>query len=70
MRYSVVEPSALTQSAETAAIVEFPAPIHASNVMLVDPKSGAPTRTRRRIDDDGTKERISVKSGDAIPRAR
>jgi large subunit ribosomal protein L24 len=55
---------------EQSGIVEFPAPIHASNVMLVDPRSGAPTRTRRRIDDDGTKERISVKSGDAIPRAR
>jgi len=55
---------------EQSGIVEFPAPIHASNVMLVDPKSGAPTRTRRRIDDDGTKERISVKSGDAIPRTR
>jgi large subunit ribosomal protein L24 len=55
---------------EQSGIVEFPAPIHASNVMLVDPKSGAPTRTRRRIYDDGTKERISVKSGDAIPRAR
>jgi large subunit ribosomal protein L24 len=55
---------------EQTGIVEFHAPIHASNVMLVDPRSGAPTRTRRRIDDDGTKERISVKSGDAIPRAR
>ena len=30
----------------------------------------ADARTRRRIDEDGTKERISVKSGDAIPRAR
>jgi hypothetical protein len=38
--------------------------------MLLDPKSDEPTRTRRRIDADGTKERISVKSGDAIPRAR
>ena len=38
--------------------------------MLLDPKSGEPTRTRRRIDDDGTKERISVKSGEAIPRVR
>jgi large subunit ribosomal protein L24 len=55
---------------EQSGIVEFPAPIHASNVMLLDPKSGNPTRTRRRIDDDGTKERISVKSGDAIPRVR
>ena len=55
---------------EQSGIVEFPAPIHSSNVMLLDPKSGNPTRTRRRIDEDGTKERISVKSGDAIPRVR
>jgi large subunit ribosomal protein L24 len=55
---------------EQSGIVEFPAPIHSSNVMLLDPKSGTPTRTRRRIDEDGTKERISVKSGDAIPRVR
>jgi large subunit ribosomal protein L24 len=55
---------------EQSGIVDFPAPIHASNVMLLDPKSGNPTRTRRQIDEDGTKERISVKSGDAIPRAR
>ena len=52
---------------EQSAIVEMPAPVHASNVMLVDPKSGVPTRTRVRLDEDGTKERISVKSGDAIP---
>src|ERR687893_2950056 len=55
---------------EQSGIIEMPAPVHASNVMLLDPKSGAPTRTRRRIDDDGTKERISAKSGDAIPRTR
>jgi large subunit ribosomal protein L24 len=55
---------------EQSGIVDFPAPIHASNVMLLDPKSGNPTRTRRQIDEDGTKERISVKSGEAIPRAR
>jgi large subunit ribosomal protein L24 len=55
---------------EESGIVDFPAPIHASNVMLLDPKSGDPTRTRRRIDDDGTKERIAVKSGEAIPRSR
>ncbi len=55
---------------EQSAIVDFPAPIHVSNVMLLDPKSGEPTRVRARIDEDGTKERISVKSGDAIPRAR
>ena len=55
---------------EQSGIVDFPAPIHASNVMLVDPKSGEPTRTRRQIDEDGTKERIAVKSGEAIPRIR
>src|ERR1044072_4664526 len=55
---------------EQSGIIEKPAPIHASNVMLLDPKSGAPTRVRRRIDDDGTKERISIKSGDAVPRSR
>jgi large subunit ribosomal protein L24 len=54
---------------EQSGIVDFPAPIHASNVMLVDAKGDA-TRTRRQIDEDGTKERISVKNGDAIPRAR
>jgi large subunit ribosomal protein L24 len=55
---------------EQSGIVEMPAPVHASNVMLLDPKSGAPTRTKRRIDEDGTKERLSVKSGEAIPRTR
>jgi len=55
---------------EQSGIVDFPAPIHASNVMLLDPKSGAPTRVRKQLDEDGTKERISVKSGDAIPRVR
>jgi large subunit ribosomal protein L24 len=55
---------------EQSGIVDFPAPIHASNVMLLDPTEGTPTRTRRRIDEDGTKERIGVKSGEAIPRAR
>jgi large subunit ribosomal protein L24 len=55
---------------EQGGIVSFEAPIHASNVMLIDPKSDAPTRTRRRVDADGTKERLSVKSGEAIPRVR
>ena len=55
---------------EQSQIMEMPAPVHHSNVMLLDPKEGTPTRVRRRIDDDGTKERIAVKSGDAIPRNR
>jgi large subunit ribosomal protein L24 len=55
---------------EQSGIIEMPAPIHHSNVMLLDPKEGNPTRTRRRIDEDGTKERLAVKSGQAIPRTR
>jgi large subunit ribosomal protein L24 len=55
---------------EQSQIMEMPAPVHHSNVMLLDPKSGEPTRVRRRIDDDGTKERISAKSGDALPRSK
>jgi large subunit ribosomal protein L24 len=53
---------------EQGGIREKEAPIAVSNVMLIDPKSGAPTRTRVRLDKDGTKERVSAKSGDAIPR--
>jgi large subunit ribosomal protein L24 len=55
---------------EQSGIIEMPAPIHHSNVMLLDPKSGNPTRVKARIDEDGTKERLAVKSGEAIPRTR
>jgi len=59
-----------TKPGGESGIIEFPAPIAASNVMLLDPKSGEPTRVRRRRDKDGTIERISVKSGQPIPRVR
>src|SRR5687767_14352127 len=55
---------------EQSGILEMPAPIHHSNVMLLDPKQGAPSRVKARIDEDGTKERLAVKSGEAIPRTR
>ena len=55
---------------EQSGIISMEAPIHVSNVMLVDPKSGDATRVRTRIDEDGTKERIAVKSGEAIARNR
>ena len=58
-----------TQTSESG-IVEFPAPIHHSKAMLLDPKSGEPTRVRRRRDADGTVERIAVKSEQSIPRNR
>jgi large subunit ribosomal protein L24 len=58
-----------TQTAE-AGIIQREAPIHHSKVMLIDPKSGEPSRVRRRIDADGTVERIAVKSDQPIPRSR
>ena len=53
-----------------AGIVRREAPIHHSKAMLIDPKSNEPTRVRRRQDDDGTMERISLKSGESMPRSR
>ena len=53
-----------------AGIVRREAPIHHSKAMLIDPKTNEPTRVRRRKDDDGTMERISVKSGESMPRSR
>jgi large subunit ribosomal protein L24 len=55
---------------EESGIREAPAPVHSSNVMLLDPKSGQPTRTKARVDEDGTKERVSVRNGEPIPRVR
>ena len=62
---------------EQSGIREAPAPVHSSNLMLIDPKSGEPTRTRARFDTDvekverrRTKERVSVKNGEPIPRVR
>jgi large subunit ribosomal protein L24 len=56
-------------AAPEGGIVEFEAPIHASNVMLLDPKSGEPTRVKSGVGADGRRERIAVKSGQAIPKA-
>jgi len=67
---NIVKKHRRAQSAEEeGGIREMEAPFAASNVMLIDPKSGKPTRVRARTDKDGTKERVSVKSGDSIPMA-
>jgi large subunit ribosomal protein L24 len=44
----------------------FEAPIHVSNVMVVDPDSGEPTRVGYRLTDSGEKIRMSKKSGKDI----
>ena len=47
-------------------IIEQEAPVHISNLMLVDPKSGEATRIGRRKDADGKLVRYSKKSGEEI----
>lgn len=66
MRKRHMRPS---QANPEGGIVSFESPIHISNVMLVDPNSGEPSRVRIQVESDGTKERIAVKSGNPIPRA-
>jgi large subunit ribosomal protein L24 len=58
-----------TQENPEGGIVSFEAPIAASNVMLIDPTSGEPTRVQRRRDADGTVERLG-KSGNPIPKPK
>ena len=47
-------------------IVKQEAPIHISNLSLIDPKSGKATRIAIRINEDGKKVRIAKKSGEEI----
>jgi large subunit ribosomal protein L24 len=47
-------------------INEVPLPIHISNLMLVDPKTGEPTRVGRKQAEDGKIVRYSKKSGEII----
>ena len=42
------------------------APIHVSNVSLIDPKSGKPTRVGFKTLDDGRKVRVARPSGEQI----
>jgi|SRR5687767_5719175 len=57
-----------TQDNPDGGIITFEAPIDASKVLLIDPTSGEPSRVRKHIAKDGTKERISVRSGNPIPK--
>lgn len=47
-------------------IIEKEAPVHISNLMLFDAKSGKPTRIGRRLNDQGKLVRFSKKSGEEI----
>jgi large subunit ribosomal protein L24 len=54
------------RSQAQGGIIEFEAPIHVSNVMLVCPDTDDPTRVGVRRDDEGRRIRYSKKSGNDI----
>ncbi|MFD1414812.1 50S ribosomal protein L24 [Oceanobacillus jeddahense] len=54
-----------SQDNPQGGILNIEAPIHVSNVLPIDPKSGEPTRVGYEIK-DGKKIRIAKKSGEAL----
>ena len=59
----------VTQSArgsQQGGIVTTEAAIHVSNVQIIDPSDGRPTRVGRRFDDTGRKVRFSRRTGEEI----
>ena len=55
-----------TSLAGETGIVTKEAPIHASNVMIADPKTGKPSRVGYKVLKDGKKVRFAKKSGEVI----
>ena len=47
-------------------ILKTEAPIHISNLMLIDPSDGKPTKIGRRLNDKGKLVRFAKKSGEEI----
>jgi large subunit ribosomal protein L24 len=50
---------------QPGGVIEKEGPIHISNVALVDPKDGKPTRVRVE-ERDGSRVRVAVRSGEVI----
>ncbi|NGQ97196.1 50S ribosomal protein L24 [Brevibacillus sp. SYP-B805] len=55
-----------SQSNPQGGIVTQEAPIHVSNVSLIDPKTGKPTRIGYKVLENGKKVRVAKKSGEVI----
>ena len=51
---------------QAGSINEVEAPIHASNVMIIDPKTKKPTRIGHNINKDGKKIRVTKKSNSSL----
>lgn len=46
--------------------VEISAPVHISNIAVIDPKTNKPSRVGYKIEKDGSKVRVSKASGEPI----
>src|SRR4051794_13080042 len=55
-----------TQKARQGGIIDRDMPIEASNVALISPSDGKPTRIGYRVDDNGNKHRICRRTGSDI----
>ncbi len=55
-----------TASNPQGGLSQMEAPLHVSNLMLIDPKTGTPTRVGMKINDKGQKVRVAKKSGETI----
>lgn len=55
-----------TRMGDAGGIIEQEKPIHLSNLKLVDPKSGKPTKVGFRILEDGRKVRVAKITGEVI----
>ena len=51
---------------QAGSITEVEAPIHASNVMIIDPKTKKPTRIGHSVNKDGKKIRVTKKSNSSL----
>ena len=51
---------------QPGSITEVEAPLHASNVMIVDPKTKKPTRIGHSVNKDGKKIRVAKKSNSSL----
>ena len=54
------------QSNRSGGIIEKEAFINISNVQLIDPQSGKPTRVRYQVEGDGSKTRVAASSGHSL----
>ena len=54
-----------SQANQTGGVVEMEAPIHVSNVMLIDPSTGAATRVSYKVA-NGKKVRVSKRTGEVL----